>query len=534
MKICTVQEMRAMDGDAIGRLGIPEAILMENAGSAAVAVLDREFGIANKSFVVFCSVGNNGGDGFVIARQILSKGGRVKTFILGDAARFRGASRQNLDILTKLSADVTPIDSVHAIRHDVSHSDAIIDAIFGTGLDRDVSGLHREVILLINESGKPILSVDIPSGIHGDTGQMMGVAVRARWTVTLGLPKIGNMLYPGYERCGVLYVSHISFPPELYANSALKIETNDPPALPPRERTAHKGSVGDALFIAGSAQYIGAPYFSAYSFLKAGCGYARLAVPQSIAPFIGQKASELVLVPMQETKTGGIGGKNRDRLLTLAEKATVVVIGPGLSLDAETQQLVRDLAVHIEKPVLVDGDGLTAIAPDLDILRERKAATILTPHPGEMLRIVRRGKTELENNRIAILQDAVQDLKATIVLKGAHSLIGSHEGRVYVNLSGNAGMASAGSGDVLTGTIAAMVGLGLPPAEAARAGVFIHGLAGDMAADTIGEDGVTAQDILNLLPIAMKWYRDHAGRSSLTETVADSPAGRFYSLLSMT
>jgi hydroxyethylthiazole kinase-like uncharacterized protein yjeF len=534
MKICAVQEMRTMDREAIRKLGIPEAILMENAGIACAAVLEREFGIANRSFSVFCSVGNNGGDGFVIARQILSRGGSVKAFIFGDAARFKGASRQNLDILTKLSANVVFVDSVQAIRHDVLHSDGIVDAIFGTGLDRDVSGLHRDAILLINESGKPVLSVDIPSGIHGDTGQIMGVAVRANWTVTLGLPKIGNMLYPGYERCGVLYVSHISFPPELYADSALKIETNDPPVLPPRERTAHKGSVGDALFIAGSTQYLGAPYFSSYSFLKAGGGYARLAVPRSIAPFIGQKASELVLVPMQETKTGSISGRNKDRLLALAGKATIVVIGPGLSLDAETQQLVRDLVGHIEKPVLIDGDGLTAIAAELDILRARKSPTILTPHPGEMLRIIRQGKAELADNRIAILQNAAQDLKATIVLKGAHSLIGSHDGRVYVNLSGNAGMASAGSGDVLTGMIGAMVGLGLSTAEAARAGVFIHGLAGDMAADTLGEDGVTAQDILNHLPLAVKWSRDRTGRNGSVQTMDNGPAGRFYSLLSTT
>jgi len=528
MKISTVQEMRAMDRYAIDQLGIPEAILMENAGLAVSFVLEKEVGIRDKMFTVFCSIGNNGGDGFVVARQIMSEGGKVKVFILGDEAKFKGAAKENLDILKRLSAGVVSVSSVRSIMHDIRHADGIIDAIFGTGLDREVSGIHRETIIQINESGKPVISIDIPSGIHGDTGQIMGVAVRACCTVALGLPKIGNMLYPGYERCGRLYVSHISFPPDLYKKRALKIETNDSVKLPPRERTAHKGSVGDALFIAGSAQYIGAPYFTAYAFLKAGGGYARLATPQSIAPRIGQKASELVMVPLTETAAGSIAENNMERLLALADKATMVVIGPGISLDPETQQLVRDLARFIQRPLLIDGDGLTAIAADLGILRDRKAPTILTPHPGEMLRIVNRSKADLENNRIRILQETSRDLRATIVLKGAHSLIGYDDESVYVNLSGNAGMATAGSGDVLAGTIAAMAGLGLPPAIAARKGVFIHGLAGDMAADMKGEDGMTAEDILGHLPLAMKRDRNHPGE------ITCSPTDRCYSLLSTT
>jgi ADP-dependent NAD(P)H-hydrate dehydratase / NAD(P)H-hydrate epimerase len=534
MKISTVQEMRAMDRYAIDHLGIPEAILMENAGLAVSFVLDKEVGIRNKMFAVFCSVGNNGGDGFVVARQIMSKGGRVKVFIIGDEAKFKGAANENLDILKRLSADMVSVSSIQSMVHDIRHADGIIDAIFGTGLDREVSGLQRDVILQINKSGKPVLSIDIPSGIHGDSGQIMGAAVQACCTVALGLPKIGNMLYPGYERCGRLYVSHISFPPDLYEKSTLKIQTNDRIDLPPRERTAHKGSVGDALFIAGSAQYIGAPYFAAYAFLKAGGGYARLATPRSIAPCIGQKASELVMIPLVETDAGSIAGSNMDRLLAMADKATMVVVGPGISLDPETQQLVRDLARLIQRPLLIDGDGLTAVAADLGILRDRKAPTILTPHPGEMLRIVNRSKAELEYDRMRLLQETSRDLGATIVLKGAHSLVGCEDESVFVNLNGNAGMATAGSGDVLAGTIAAMAGLGLPPAAAARKGVFIHGLAGDLAAEAKGEDGMTAEDILRYLPPAMKMDRKDAGTGGHPGMIALNPADRFYSLLSAT
>ena len=534
MKICTVQEMKSMDRYAINQLGIPEEILMENAGLSALRVLEREFGIRDKKFTIFCGMGNNGGDGFVIARQILSGGGRVKVFILGEAARFKGASRLNLEILSRLTVDVVSMASVQSVRRDILQSDGIIDAIFGTGLDREITGPYRDAIRLINESGKPILSIDIPSGVHGDTGQVMGSAVRACCTVALGLPKIGNMLYPGYDLCGRLYVSHISFPVELYGNSALKVETNDPVKFSPRDKTAHKGSVGNALFVAGSAQYIGAPYFSAYSFLKAGGGYARLATPRSIAPYIGQKASEIVLVPLAETKAGSIARKNKDQILALAEKADMVVIGPGISLDAEAKQLVWDLARFIEKPLLIDSDGLTAIAEELKILKRRKAPTILTPHPGEMSRIINRSKNDIEGNKIEFLQRTARDLGATVVLKGAHSLIGYSDERVFVNLSGNAGMATAGSGDVLTGTIAAMAGLGLPPADAVRKGVFIHGLAGDLAADACGEDGVTAQDILNYLPMAMKWDRNRAKHNGRSEKNDVNRADRFYNLLSTT
>ncbi len=508
MKVSTVEEMRAMDRHAIEKLGIAEEILMENAGQAAASVLAREIGIRERRFMIFCGVGNNGGDGFVVARKIHADGGHARVFILGSPGKFRGAAAANLKILQRLPVEIHALESARKIRTDLLHSHGIVDAIFGTGLDREVGGLHREIIERINGSGRKVLSLDIPSGVNGDTGAVMGCAVKADWTVAFGLPKAGNLLYPGYGRCGRLFVCHISFPPSLHDRDDLRIRISHPAPLPARDPGGHKGTMGQALFVAGAAGYFGAPCFSALSFLKAGGGYARLAAPRSMVPFLAQGGSEIVFVPQQETASGSIALSNKASLLELAEKMDMVVIGPGLSLDAETRQLVCELAKAVKRPVLIDGDGITAVAGEPEIIRKRKAPTILTPHAGEMSRIAGQPVAAVNRNRIPILQAVAGDLGAIVVLKGAHSLVGLPDGKVFINLSGNSGMATAGSGDVLTGAIAAMSGLGLPPDEAVRKGVFLHGFAGDLAAAEKGEDGITARDVLDFLPRAVKLDRE--------------------------
>ncbi len=508
MKISSVAQMRELDRTAIEKFGIDDKLLMENAGLATCTVIQSELGIKGRKFIVFCGMGNNGGDGFVIARKIHSNGGDVRVCIIGEPDRLAGSAGMNLDIIRKLHLEIELVRDAASLRVNVSHCDAIVDAIFGTGLTRDVEGLHRDVIELINASGKPIFSVDIPSGVNGDTGMVMGAAVKADYTVTFGLPKAGNMLFPGYDMCGKLYVTHISFPPSHYNDESIQVEINSTPEIPPRGADVHKGDLGDVLFIAGASGYFGAPYFSAYSFMKAGGGYSRLAAPRSITPFIAGKASEIVFVPQEETSSGSIAFKNKDSLLGLSEKVDMVVLGPGLSLDEESQELARELARGITKPMLIDGDGITALSADLQIIRERKAPTILTPHLGEMSRITSVAVEDIRANRIEVLQGAAGDLNAIIVMKGAHSLIGFPDGRVFINLSGNPGMATAGSGDVLTGTIAAMFGLGLPLEDAVRKGVFMHGFSGDLAAEYEGEDGITAQDIMDYLSLAVKMDRE--------------------------
>jgi hydroxyethylthiazole kinase-like uncharacterized protein yjeF len=509
MKVAKVDEMRDLDRRATEEFGISQDLLMENAGQAVYFVMLQEFGIKNNKFVVFCGGGNNGGDGLVVARKIQSSGGEAKVFLLDDEAKFRGAAKRNFEIVSRMPIEMSRVDLIDSIISEVLDSDAIVDAIFGTGLVREVSGIYKDVIQLINESQMTVFSVDIPSGINGDTGEVMGVGVEADYTVTFGLPKLGNMLYPGYEHCGKLYVSHISFPPDLYNSDSIKVAINNPVELPERARDTHKGSYGKALFIAGSSNYLGAPYFSALSFLKAGGGLSYLATPKSISPFLASKGSEVVFLPQEETPSGSIALEDKDELLEFSQIVDMVILGPGLSLAKETQELVRELTPKINKPLLIDGDGITAIAEDLGKIKSRKAPTILTPHLGEMSRITKMEISEINRNKIDVLQHMARELNAIIILKGAHSLIGYPDETVFINVSGNSGMATAGSGDALTGTIAAMYGLGLTLEDAVRMGVFIHGFSGDVAAVDKGEDGITAQDILDYLPETMKLYRDN-------------------------
>jgi hydroxyethylthiazole kinase-like uncharacterized protein yjeF len=509
MKVSTVEQMRNLDTGAIEEFKTPDTILMENAGEAVYFVIQKEFGIKGKRFIIFCGIGNNGGDGFVVARKLHSNGGLVTVFLLGDSEKLTGCAKDNFDTISTLPIQVERFTSLEQITPSPPQCDAIVDAIFGTGLTREVGGIYREVIELINESQKVVFSVDIPSGVNGNTGQIMGCAINADYTITFGLPKLGNLLYPGFELCGKLYVTHISFSPSLYNTDKIKVETNDPLPIPKRGEDTHKGSYGKGLFIAGSSNYLGAPYFAALSFLKAGGGLSYLASPESITNFLANKGSEIVFAPQKETDKGGLSLKARDNLLEFSDRADMVIMGPGLSLHEETQELVRELTPEIKKPLIIDGDGITAISKDIDIIKKRKEVTILTPHLGEMSRITKTDIGEIQTNKVPLLLKTCKELNAIIILKGAHTLIGYPDGRIFINMSGNPGMATAGSGDVLVGTIAAMFGLGFPIEESTRMGVFMHGLAGDLAMRDIGEDGIVAGDIMNYLPEAVLYCREH-------------------------
>ena len=520
MKVSRVEEMRNLDRRATEEFGITEQILMENAGEASYFVILKEFGVKGRRFVLLCGVGNNGGDGFVVGRKIHSMGGEVRVFLLGDRDKLSGAAKSNFDIISRMPIEIHDVESIDQLEGATFHCDAIVDAIFGTGLIRETSGIYKDAIELINESKKKVFSLDIPSGVNGDTGEVMGAAVKSDYTISYGLPKVGNMLYPGFDLCGKLYVSHISFPPSLYEADSIKVHVNDLVRLPQRYKDTHKGSYGRALFISGSSSYLGAPYFSALSFLKAGGGLSYLATPQSLSPFLASKGSEIVFLPQRETGSGSLALESKEELLEFSKSVNMVILGPGLSLDSGTQELVRELAKRIEVPLLIDGDGLTAIAGEIELVRAREAPTILTPHSGEMARITKMGVDEVNKDRINVLQKTARELNAIIVLKGAHSLIGYPDETVYINTSGNPGMATAGSGDALTGAIAAMYGLGLPIGEAVRMGVFMHGLSGDLAAREKGEDGITAQDIVDYLPNALRYYR--ANFEELSENFYES------------
>jgi len=501
MKISTIDEMRELDKKAV-ESGIKEELLMENAGHACYFVLLKEYGIKGKNFIIFAGSGNNGGDGLVVARKIRSNGGNVIVYTVGEPEKYRGSALLNFEIVKKTGIEIrkAPDDKmVDAIKK----ADVVIDAMIGTGLSMEVRGVYKDVINAINENARNVVSIDIPSGINGNNGRIMGCCIKASCTVTFGLPKLGNILYPGYEMCGKLYVSHISFPPSIYSH--LKIETNDPIKLPERKKDGHKGDFGDVLFVSGASRYYGAPYLAAMSFLKAGGGYARLASPESVVPYIASGGREIVFHPMHE-RNGALSIENEEEIIGIANKCDMLVIGGGLSLNDETKELVRRVVKKVKRPVLIDGDGITAISEDTECISGRKE-TIITPHPGEMSRLTGKNKEEILADKIKILRETAEKLNSIIVLKGAHSLIGYPDGKIYVNMSGNPGMATAGSGDVLAGTIPAMYGIGFSLNDAVRMGVMVHGFAGDLAAERKGEDGITARDIMEFLPEAMMKLR---------------------------
>lgn len=509
MKISTVEEMHECDKRAMEKYGIEELLLMENAGHAVYFAIIRHLGNVNDlRFVVFAGPGNNGGDALMVARKLYSNGARVKVYLMSSPEKYKGAARINYEIVKKLGIPLVTFSKDEAMV-DVMHADCVVDGILGTGISRNVEGKYAEAVDIINKHSKYTVSVDIPSGINGNSGKIMGTAVKADITVTFGLPKVGNVLYPGFEHCGRLYVSHISFPPENYNRPDIKIETNDPLPLPPRKKDGHKGTFGDTLFIAGARKYYGAPYFAALSFLKAGGGYSRLATPESVVPFLGAGGCEIVFHPMPETDDGSISFTAKEELLKISDIVDFVVLGPGASLNERTQNLIIDLIGAITKPIIVDGDGLTALARNKDVLKNREYPTVLTPHPGEMARLTGLSISEVLADKINIARNFALSNKVYLVLKGAHTQIATPDGRVFINMSGNSGMATAGSGDVLTGTIAAMYGLGFDIESAVRMGVFVHGLAGDIAASRKGEDGITAKDIMESLPEAMRMLRNN-------------------------
>ena len=512
MRVFTVEKMREMDKKAIESYGIKGEILMENAGNASFFAFFNETKGKGEKIAVIVGGGNNGGDGLVVARKFYSMGEmgyKVKVFLCADPSKFKGSALINYEIIRKIGIPSETIVNPDDFSREIKSFDIIIDAIFGTGLSREVTGKYKGIIEAINSSGKYVCSVDIPSGVNGNNGQVQGVAVRANCTVTFGGPKLGNVLYPGFDYCGKLFVTRISFPPEIYNSNDVLTMISIPPILPVRNEYGHKGTFGDALFIAGAKNYYGAPYYSALSFLKSGGGYSRLATPESVAPFVAGKGNEIVLIPLKETETGSISIENLDKVLTIGSGVDFIVIGPGLSLNNETGEFLKEFVKREEKPILIDGDGITLVSSDLESIRKRKSPTILTPHPGEMSRITGISINEIMGNRIEIIKQTAKDLGSIIVLKGAHSAIAYPDGRILINTSGNSAMATAGSGDVLTGVIAAMHGLGLKIEDSVSAGVFIHGLAGELASKDIGKDGVTAQSILDYLPLAVKLYREN-------------------------
>ncbi|MFN0157790.1 MAG: NAD(P)H-hydrate dehydratase [Bacteroidota bacterium] len=511
--LTTAEQMRRLDRAAITTFRLPGVVLMENAGRAFVDSLERHVGLIHgKHVLIVCGKGNNGGDGFVIARHLANRGATVYVALLGSRRVIRGDARTNLDALLKIVSSkqshitfhesTTPRDLTSSAKYDV-----IVDAIFGTGFFGPVPDIQRKVITWINKQDAFVAAVDISSGVDATTGEVARIAVKARLSVAMGLGKIGHYVGDGREHSGVVEIADIGIPRHLYAihpGSVARVEARDIASLlPKRALRAHKYNVGKVLVIAGSRNFVGAAVLAAQAAMRTGAGAVVLAIPKSIHSIVSRKLTEVIVVPLPETDEGTIAPGAIDEILERSLWADSVAIGPGLTKNSETRSLVRDVLAGIAKPVVLDADGLSALEGHRLLSSKRLFPTVLTPHVGELAKLVGEESNKIELLRVEHARKAARKMKNVVVLKGAPTTVGFSDGSVYLNSTGNPGMATIGSGDVLTGTIASLIAQGMDAGLGAVAGVFIHGLAGDLAAQRLGQRGLMAMDILHELPTAI-------------------------------
>lgn len=511
MRAVTAQEMRNLDRTAINDYGIPGLVLMENAGLAVVkAVREKLGGVGDKVVTIFAGKGNNGGDGLVAARHLHNSGAEVKVLLLAEPGEITGDAAVNLSIWNKMGQKVYPVlrgDDFNAVRLFLVKTDLIIDAIYGTGFKGAVREPVGRILEAINASGKPVVAVDIPSGLEADTGKVSGPCIRATVTVTFALPKLGLLFEPGAGYVGELKVADISIPAATYESQDLKRNLPEKQMvanwLPYRPNASHKGDYGRVLLIAGSSGLTGAACLAAEASARSGAGLITLAVPEGLHGIVETKLTEVMTVPLPQTDRQTISLDALTLINGILERADVLALGPGLSTHPETVELVRRLLPSLRIPCVLDADGLNALAGHTDIFKKMQAPVIITPHPGEMSRLTGMPVSKIQEDRLATAEKFASAWGAVVVLKGVPTLVCSPDGETYVNPTGNPGMASGGSGDVLTGIIAGFLAQGMNPVTACAAGVYLHGMAGDLAAVHKGMMGMLAGDILAALPDAI-------------------------------
>ena len=509
-KVATSGQMRELDRRAVDEFGVPSLDLMENAGRHVFeAVRDILRSVEGKHVIIAAGRGNNGGDGFVAARHLHEAGAEVSVFLLADPTDVKGDAKTNLDVLLKTGLPVESIRSASEIESALTRSHAIVDAIFGTGLSGEVKGLPADVIKAINASGSPVVAVDVPSGLDADTGQIWGVCVNAACTVTFALPKIGLVMFPGAAYVGRLIVGDIGIPHQLY--DGINVELPDDAwvaaRLPKRPPDAHKGTFGTVVVIAGSLGLTGAAAMAGEAGLRSGAGLSTLAVPASLQDVMAAKLTEVMTRGLPETSDAASRAVGADALkpaLELCQEAAAVVLGCGLGTHPITCKFVHKFVQSARKPMVIDADGLNCLAKDARTLEGEHAELVITPHPGEMARLLGTTAQGVQSNRIDAARQAASRFHCIVVLKGARTLTADPSGRVFINPTANAGMATGGTGDVLAGAIGGLLAQGLSPFDAAACGVFIHGKAGDIAACRIGMAGMIAGDVLRALPEALK------------------------------
>ena len=509
MKIVTTEEMKRLDRRATSDFGIPSLLLMENAARGLVDQIEAAYApLRGKKFVILAGRGNNGGDGLAAARHLRSRGGEVRIYLLSPVEKITGDAKTSLDIWLQSGGPLAVIGSFKwpRLAEDLSESDLIIDALLGTGLSHPVEGDYARAIDSINRSGRIVIAVDLPSGISADTGEKLGTAVRADMTLTMALPKRGHFVQAGLEHRGKLRVVDLGFPPALIESANLKVALITAAmleGLPPRRaKGIHKGTLGHLLVVAGSVGKRGAAQMTGLAAMRSGTGLVTIALPQSLDPSLAS-LMEAMSLPLPETAEGTLALEGEKLLLTALEGKNAVAIGPGLSQNSETQRLVRNLIAEVRLPMVVDADGINAVAADLSILKKKRGPLILTPHPGEMGRLLGKGADFVQKDRFNLTADFAEKWEVFVVLKGAHTLIAAPDRSLWVNHTGNPGMATAGIGDALTGMIGGFLAQGMNPKEAATLGIYLHGLAGDLAAAERGEAGLITSDLIGKIPQAI-------------------------------
>lgn len=499
MKLCTASQIREFDRKTI-LAGTHGTVLMERAGQHLCDSCVEMLGdVAGKDIIIVCGGGNNGGDGFVVARLLHGLLAQVKILLLVSPGEIGGDAKVNFGLLADIPViEIRDEDEACTVN---LHADLLVDSLLGTGLGREVTGRFACMINRMNQSGQPILAVDIPSGLDADTGQVLGCAVKATVTMTFQLQKQGMAQFPARGYVGKVSVGDIGIAPELIADACLtQLLTSEwiSTRLPRRARTEHKGSFGHVLIVAGSTGKTGAAILSGLGCLRTGAGLVSLCIPETLNQTLEINLIEAMTIPLKGQH--GVCFHNRDfnQVINSSKGKDCVVLGPGLGLADSTVQLVKQLVHSLEVPLVIDADGLNAL--DLILLENNlEKEIVLTPHPGEMARLTGLSVAEIQKDRVAVTQELAQRLGVVVVLKGAATVIASPAG-LALNSTGNSGMGAGGMGDVLSGMIGAFIGQGLSPFDAACCGVYCHGRAGDLLVESGMPFGYLASELADILP----------------------------------
>ncbi|HVT45763.1 MAG TPA: NAD(P)H-hydrate dehydratase [Thermoanaerobaculia bacterium] len=510
MKILTSEQMASIDRRAIEQFLIPSIVLMENAAAAVCQAIAERFPEAD-SIAIFCGSGNNGGDGLAIARHLEGRGVTPLVILLGNRQRYSGDARTNLSICERLGLPIMAVDSSESLDHALaraSQTDLLVDAIFGTGLDRPPGDTQADAIRGMMSLRLPIVAVDLPSGTNGSSAEPFEPAIRADLTVTFAQPKIAHVFEPSASQCGELIIADISIPHSAVEaeNVTLSLITADEVALvvPRRDPASHKGTHGHVAIVAGSAGKSGAAILGARGALRGGAGLVTVITDPATAAIVDCASIESMTIPIALTL------ESAGEIASMLERFSAVMIGPGLPDDEATHGAIRSLVEAIELPLVLDATAVNAFSGAAGMLNRRRLPRIITPHPGELARLLETDTASINGDRTGSAARAAALSGCVAILKGHQTIVADPDGRLAVNPTGNAGMASGGMGDVLAGLLAALLASGLDPFEGASAAVFLHGLAGDLLQERFSDRGLLARELADLIPAAFEKVRSDA------------------------